>query len=345
MDRIGKKDKAVVRAFTEGRALEGHKLRTDGKRLDIIALGGNGVAVWKGDKIHLPDTGSRSGQYVQGVVKREAPKNDLVNGRGYNPKKRKQYRAIRWYHDDMKPVGEWRNTRAHALSDYYVDFDPNSRVAIWEIETSTGERLDITEDEYQRARSGHAASLRARDERGVWGNPKRVKNSHNEDRSAREFAAWVQETNNEAIAAAEKGEAGDIVGMLDHVISSAYALGRASAERRYAGSQADAVSEKDFRSLVNGRNKWADSVVAYMRENMGVAANPAKPKRRNPSTKAAACTVGASAHKSRSAAARQCGAKWKASKEKFASTGGKAAARSPKSPIGKRGKRRRARRS
>ncbi len=66
-------------------------------------------------------------------------------------------------------------------------------------------------------------------------------------------------------------------------------------------------------------------------------------RKKNVGVKAAACTVGGSAHKSRSASARKCGTKWSTSVQKFASTGGKAAAKSRKSPIGKRGKRKRRR--
>lgn len=85
MDRLYKKDKAVVRAFTERRALDGDKLTTDGTRLDGYWMGGNDIAHWKNGKIHLPDTGGRSGQLVQNAVRREAPKNDLFNSRGWNP--------------------------------------------------------------------------------------------------------------------------------------------------------------------------------------------------------------------------------------------------------------------
>jgi hypothetical protein len=69
----------------------------------------------------------------------------------------------------------------------------------------------------------------------------------------------------------------------------------------------------------------------------------ARRRKRNVSMKTAACTVGGSAHKSRSASARKCGAKWSTSVKKFASTGGRAAARSSRSPIGKKGRRRRRR--
>ena len=72
--RLGKSDKAVIKAFLDQRALDGHKLSTDGKRLDGHWMGGNKLASWKGDRIDLPDTGSRAGQSVQSAVRREAPK-------------------------------------------------------------------------------------------------------------------------------------------------------------------------------------------------------------------------------------------------------------------------------
>lgn len=84
--RLGKQDKAVIRAFTERRAMDGHKLTTDGTRLDGLWMGGNDLANWYDGKIHLLDTGSRAGQTVQNAVRREAPKNDLYNGRGWNPR-------------------------------------------------------------------------------------------------------------------------------------------------------------------------------------------------------------------------------------------------------------------
>ena len=82
---LSKTDKAVIRAFTEQRAASSKKLETDGQRLDIIGMGGQRAAEWKGDKIHFNDLGSRSGQTVQAAVRKAAPKNDLYNGRGWNP--------------------------------------------------------------------------------------------------------------------------------------------------------------------------------------------------------------------------------------------------------------------
>ncbi len=196
MDRLSKQDKAVIRAFTEKRALGGNDLDTDGTRLDIVGLGGGSTAVWKSGKIHLNDTGSRSGQLVQRAIAREAPKNDLYNGRGYNP-----------------------------------------------AEEANG----------------------------------RQRNSHDARASAREFQAAVTHADRSASEAAARGEAGDLVGTLDAVIDSAYWLGRASAERRYAdGEDLDQSAVADHRRLVQGREQWGEGLAAYVQDVFGVAANPAK---------------------------------------------------------------------
>ncbi len=75
--RLGKKDKKVIKAFVDQKALDGHKLTTDGERLDGYWMGGNNLAYWKNGKIELPDSGSRAGQTVQNAVRRAAPANDL----------------------------------------------------------------------------------------------------------------------------------------------------------------------------------------------------------------------------------------------------------------------------
>jgi len=72
---LTKTDKAVIRAFTEHYAASSKKLSTDGKRLDGHWMGGNGIAVWRGGKIVMPDLGSKAAQTVQNAVKREAPAN------------------------------------------------------------------------------------------------------------------------------------------------------------------------------------------------------------------------------------------------------------------------------
>ncbi len=84
--RLGKKDKRVIKAFVDQKALDGHKLTTDGERLDGLWMGGNKLAFWKNGKIELPDSGSRSGQTVQNAVRREAPAND-IRAKNSNPDK------------------------------------------------------------------------------------------------------------------------------------------------------------------------------------------------------------------------------------------------------------------
>lgn len=69
--------KKVVMAFLDKRAADSKKLRTDGKRLDGMWMGGRGIAEWIGDKIVLNDLGSRSAQTIQNIIRREAPANWL----------------------------------------------------------------------------------------------------------------------------------------------------------------------------------------------------------------------------------------------------------------------------
>ena len=69
-----KSDREVILAFTEGRAAEGRKLTSTGKRLDGNWMGGRGIAEWTGQpglsKISLGDLGSRAAQSVQRALKR-----------------------------------------------------------------------------------------------------------------------------------------------------------------------------------------------------------------------------------------------------------------------------------
>jgi len=76
--KLGKSDKQVIDAFTSKKAAESKKLTTDGKRLDGNWMGGKNIAEWKGGKIVLNDTGSRSGQIVQRAIKKNAPKNAIA---------------------------------------------------------------------------------------------------------------------------------------------------------------------------------------------------------------------------------------------------------------------------
>lgn len=67
---IGKKDRAVIKAFIARKAAVGHKLDTDGKRLDGSWMGGHGIAKWDDGEIVYPDLGSRAAQTVQRAVRK-----------------------------------------------------------------------------------------------------------------------------------------------------------------------------------------------------------------------------------------------------------------------------------
>jgi hypothetical protein len=74
------KDKKVLDAFTDKKPMEGTKLSTDGKSLDIAGLGGGGVAKWVGGKIELVDLGGRSSDVVHRAIRKIVPKNWLKQG-------------------------------------------------------------------------------------------------------------------------------------------------------------------------------------------------------------------------------------------------------------------------
>ena len=85
---LGKKDKAVVAAFTDKQAAQGLKLSTDGTRLDGNWMGGRDIAHWKGDKIQFNDLGSKAAEVVQRAVRKVAPKNWIsasVRTAGHRP--------------------------------------------------------------------------------------------------------------------------------------------------------------------------------------------------------------------------------------------------------------------
>ena len=77
-EAVGKKDKAVIRAFLDRKAMEGAKLTTDGKSLDGMWMGGKGIAIWnpKGDGkgIIINELGSKAAQSVQNALRKVAPK-------------------------------------------------------------------------------------------------------------------------------------------------------------------------------------------------------------------------------------------------------------------------------
>lgn len=76
--RLGKLDRKVISAFLDKKPFSGRKLESTGKRLDGMWMGGNGIAEWKGGKIHLHDLGSRAAQMVQRALLKETPKNWLA---------------------------------------------------------------------------------------------------------------------------------------------------------------------------------------------------------------------------------------------------------------------------
>lgn len=72
MLRLTKKDKAVLRAFADGRTMSSKHLestsftRGAGVRLDLVGIGGHGVAYRDAEgNVCIQDLGSRSGQMVQ----------------------------------------------------------------------------------------------------------------------------------------------------------------------------------------------------------------------------------------------------------------------------------------
>jgi hypothetical protein len=72
MLRLTKKDKAVMRAFVDGRAMSSKHLESTsftggrGLRLDIVGMGGHGAAHRDAEgNVCITDLGSRSGQTVQ----------------------------------------------------------------------------------------------------------------------------------------------------------------------------------------------------------------------------------------------------------------------------------------
>lgn len=112
--RLGKYDKNVIRAFTEKRGVTGFKLGTDGVKLVGFWMGGDTIAEWKDGKIHFYDLGSKAAQTVQNAVMREAPKNDLYNGRGYNPPKGKTFEVgdpVRYTANFLRSTGQHASKR------------------------------------------------------------------------------------------------------------------------------------------------------------------------------------------------------------------------------------------
>ena len=79
------KDRKVINYFLLEKSFDSKNLTTDGKRLDGTWMGGNGIAEWKGGKIHMKDLGSKAAQTVQKALKR-AGANNLFAGYKAMPK-------------------------------------------------------------------------------------------------------------------------------------------------------------------------------------------------------------------------------------------------------------------
>lgn len=84
---IGRKDARVLKSFSEQRPEVGHKLTTDGVRLDGLWMGGTGIAAWSGGKIELGDLGSKAALSVQRSLMAYVAPNDIrkSNPHGSDP--------------------------------------------------------------------------------------------------------------------------------------------------------------------------------------------------------------------------------------------------------------------
>ena len=97
--RLGIRDQKVLAAFVDKKSLDGHKLWTDGKRVDGHWLGGARIAEWTSDGIAFNDLGSRAAQSVQRAILHHAAPNQIyeagaafARGAGYykrSPRRRR----------------------------------------------------------------------------------------------------------------------------------------------------------------------------------------------------------------------------------------------------------------
>lgn len=76
-------DDRVIAAFLDQRPASSKKLSSTGWRLDGNWMGGSGIAKWESGKIVFGDLGSKAAQSWQRKVAKAAPKNWLLNGRGW----------------------------------------------------------------------------------------------------------------------------------------------------------------------------------------------------------------------------------------------------------------------
>lgn len=76
---LTKKDKEVLQAFSEKKPGASQNLRSTGKSLDGLWMGGNGLASWSdAGKVEFHDLGSKAAQVVQNALKRILPKNQTA---------------------------------------------------------------------------------------------------------------------------------------------------------------------------------------------------------------------------------------------------------------------------
>ena len=76
--KLGVKDQRVLRAFAERLPAGGHKLSTDGERLDGHWMGGSNIAEWAAGHVVFHDLGSRAAQSVQRAVRQLIPDRQLA---------------------------------------------------------------------------------------------------------------------------------------------------------------------------------------------------------------------------------------------------------------------------
>lgn len=86
--RLGTRDHKVLAAFVDKKPLDGHKLWTDGNRVDGHWMGGRDIAYWSGGQIHFGDLGSRAAQSVQNAIRRHAAPVQLAEFKGIGRRRR-----------------------------------------------------------------------------------------------------------------------------------------------------------------------------------------------------------------------------------------------------------------
>ena len=96
--RLGMRDHKVLAAFVDREPMEGHKLSTDGERLDGHWIGGARIAEWidgpRGPEIALNDLGSRAAESVQRAIRHHAPP-ALIGEPAPTPRIRRHFRGRR----------------------------------------------------------------------------------------------------------------------------------------------------------------------------------------------------------------------------------------------------------